>query len=152
MIRSGIAPIDQLCGGFRPRRSYLLTGGAGAGKTMYALQFLNQGLRSGEKVLMLTHANRDDLLSQADHLGIDLRAPLSERRALVLRYRPDFARRLVRAGTVDRALDDLRRAIGEHRPRRVAIDPFAPLLEDGSASPVAAAALAVLLESSQTTA
>jgi len=152
MVRSGIVPIDQLCGGFRPRRSYLLTGGAGAGKTMYALQFLNQGLRSGEKVLMLTHANRDDLLSQADHLGIDLRAPLNERRALVLRYRPDFTRRLVRAGTVDRALDDLRRAIGEHRPRRLAIDPFAPLLEDGSASPVAAAALAELLESSQTTA
>ena len=29
MIRSGIVPIDQLCGGLRPRRPYLLTGGAG---------------------------------------------------------------------------------------------------------------------------
>src|SRR5216117_3478458 len=109
MIRSGIDPIDQLCGGLRPRRSYLLTGGAGAGKTKYALQFVNQGLRSGEKVLMVTHANRDDLLSQAEHLGVELRMALREGRALVVRYRSDFARRLIRAGSVDRALDDLRR-------------------------------------------
>ena len=151
MIRSGIVPIDQHCGGFRPRRFYLLTGGAGAGKTMHALQFVNQGLRSGERVLMLTHANRDDLLSQAGHLGIDLGTAIRESRAIVLRYRPDFAHRLVRAGTTDRALDDLRRSIGEHRPRRLVIDPFAPLLEDGSASPVAAAALTELLELSQAT-
>jgi DNA-binding response OmpR family regulator len=119
---------------------------------MYALQFVNQGLRSGEKVLMLTHANREDLLSQAGYLGIDLRTAIRENRALVLRYRPDFARRLARAGTADHALEDLRRAVGEHRPRRLTIDPFAPLLEDGSASPVAAAALAELLELSQATA
>ena len=118
---------------------------------MYALQFVNQGLRSGERVLMLTHAHRDDLLSQAGHLGVDLGAAIRETRAIVLRYRPDFARRLVRAGTPDRALDDLRRSIGEYRPRRLVIDPFAPLLEDGSASPVAAAALAELLELSQAT-
>jgi KaiC/GvpD/RAD55 family RecA-like ATPase len=151
MIRSGIALIDQLCGGLRPRRSYLLTGGAGAGKTMYALQFVNQGLRSGERVMMLTHATREDLLSQADHFGIELRDALRENRALILRYRSDFAKRLVRAGSADRALDDLRRSIGEHRPRRLVIDPFAPLLEDGSASPVAAASLAELLELSQAT-
>jgi KaiC/GvpD/RAD55 family RecA-like ATPase len=151
MIRSGIVPIDQLCGGLRPRRPYLLTGGAGAGKTMYALQFANQGLRSGERVLILTHACREDLLSQADHLGIELRDALRENRLLVFRYRSDFARRLVRAGTVSHAIDDLRRVTGEHRPRRLVIDPCAPLLEDGSASPVAAAVLVELLEASQAT-
>ncbi len=119
---------------------------------MYALQFVNQGLRSGDKVLLLTHANREDLLSQAGYLGIDLRTAIRENRALVLRYRPDFARRLAKAGTADHALEDLRRAVSEHRPRRLTIDPFAPLLEDGSASPVAAAALAELLELSQATA
>jgi DNA-binding response OmpR family regulator len=119
---------------------------------LYALQFVNQGLRSGEKVLMLTHANREDLLSQAGYLGIDLRTAMRENRALILRYRPDFARRLAKAGTADQALEDLRRAVGEHLPRRLTIDPFAPLLEDGSASPVAAAALAELLELSQATA
>ena len=119
---------------------------------MYALQFLNQGLRSGEKVLMLTHANREDLLSLADHLGVDLRSPLRENRALIFRYRPDFSRRLATAGTPDHALEELREAIGAHRPRRIAIDPLSPLLEDGSASPLAAAAVAELLDLSQATA
>src|SRR5690348_3253069 len=151
MIRSGIVSIDEICGGFRPRRSYLLTGGAGAGKTTHVLQFLNQGLRSGEKVFIVTHATREDLFSQAGNLGIQLREAVREDRALVVRYRSDFARRLARAGTTDHALGDLRRMISEHRPRRFAIDPFAPLLEDGSASPVAAAALAELLELSQAT-
>jgi len=151
MIRSGIVPIDQLCGGLRPRRPYLLTGGAGAGKTMYALQFANQGLRSGERVLIVTHACREDILTQADHLGMELRDALRENRLLIFRYRSDFARRLARAGTVTHAVDDLRRVIGEHRPRRLVIDPFAPLLEDGSASPVAAAVLVELLEASQAT-
>lgn len=152
MIRSGIVPIDQLCGGFRPRRSYLLTGGAGAGKTLYALQFLNQGLRSGERVLLLSHASREDLFSQAGHLGIDLGTAIRQNQALVMRYRADFARRLAKAGTTDHALEDLRKAIGEHRPRRLVIDPVSPLLEDGSASPVAATALVELLELSQATA
>ena len=118
---------------------------------MYALQFANQGLRSGERVLMLTHVCREDLLAHAAHLGIELRGALREDRAFVVRYRPDFARRLARAGSSDHALEDLRHAISNHRPRRLVIDPFSPLLEDGSASPVAAAALAELLELSQAT-
>ena len=85
-------------------------------------------------------------------MGIDLRSAIRENQAVVLRYRSDFARRIAKAGTSDHALEDLRRAIGEQRPRRLAIDPFVPLLEDGSASPVAATALAELLELSQSTA
>lgn len=118
---------------------------------MYALQFVNAGLRSGERVLMLTHVRREDLLAHAESLGIELREAIQENRAVVVRYRTDFARRLARAGTVDRALDDLRDLIREHGPQRLAIDPFAPLLEDGSASPLAASSLGELLELSETT-
>jgi KaiC/GvpD/RAD55 family RecA-like ATPase/DNA-binding response OmpR family regulator len=152
MIRSGIVPIDELCGGFRPRSTYLLTGGAGAGKSTCSLHFANQGLRSGEKIAMLTHASCDDLLAHADHLGIDLRLALREERALIVRYRSDFARRLARAGSADPMLTDLRRLLVEFRPRRIVIDTFAPLIEDGSSSPLAASSLAELLETSQSTA
>jgi circadian clock protein KaiC len=152
MIRSGIVPIDELCGGLEPRSIFLLTGGAGAGKTTLALQFANQGLRSGEKVVMLTHGSGKRLLDYAGQCGIDLRAAVREDRAIVLRYRTDFARRLLRSGSADRALEDIRNQIAEHRPRRVIIDTFAPLLEDGTSSPIAAATLAELLDSSQATA
>lgn len=151
MIRSGIVPIDELCEGFRPRATYVITGGAGAGKTAYALQFLDQGTRSGERVLMLTHASRDRLLAQAEPLGIDLRLALREERAIVLRYRPDFALRVARAGTAARAVEELRRLITEFRPRRIVLDTFAPLLDDGSSSAIPATMLVDLLERSQAT-
>jgi len=151
MIRSGIVPIDDLCGGLQPRSAFLLTGGAGAGKTTLSLQFANQGLLQGERVAMITHGSGKGLLQHARQCGIDLGPALREERAVILRYRPDFARRLLRAGSADRAVGDIRRVIAEHRPRRVIIDTFAPLLEDGTSSPIPAAALVEALEGSDAT-
>lgn len=151
MIRSGIVPIDELCEGFRPRGTYVITGGAGAGKTTYGLQFLDQGIRSGDRVVMLTHASRAALFSHAGQLGIDLRPALREEQAIVLRYRSDFALRVARAGTAARALEELRRLVAEFRPRRVVLDTFAPFLDDGSSSAIAATMLVELLERAQAT-
>src|SRR5256885_1944404 len=50
MIRSGIAPVDELLGGLRPGATYLLTGGPGSGKSACGLQFAGAGLRRGERV------------------------------------------------------------------------------------------------------
>jgi len=152
MIRSGIVPIDELCEGFRPRSTYLITGGAGAGKTTYALQFLDQGLRSGERVVMLTHTSRDALFAHAEQLGVQLRPALRDGRAVVLRYRSDFALRMARAGTAARVFEELRQLVIEYRPARIVLDSFAPLLDDGSSSAIAATMLAELLERSQATA
>jgi circadian clock protein KaiC len=152
MIRSGIVPIDELCGGLQPRSTFLLTGGAGAGKTTLSLQFANEGLRSGESCVILTHGTGSALLHYAEQCGIDLRPALREELAVIVRYRSDFARRLARSGSADRALDDLGRLIMHHRPRRLVIDTFAPLLEDGTPSPLAAVSLAELLADTQTTA
>ena len=101
---------------------------------------------------MLTHASREELFALSGRLGIELPGALREQRALVLRYRADFPRRLARAGSVDRMFDDLRSLIGDHRPRRIVIDTFGPLLEDGSASPLAALGLTELLTASRATA
>ena len=152
MIRSGIVLIDELCGGLRPRSSYLLTGGAGAGKTTCALQFLGQGIDRGEVVVMLTHASRVELLSRAASLDIDLPKALRAERVVLLRYRPDFVRRVAQAGTTERVLDEIRGLLTKHRPRRLVIDTFAPFLDDASPSPLAASALVELIERSQSTA
>jgi KaiC/GvpD/RAD55 family RecA-like ATPase len=151
MIRSGIVPIDELYQGFRPGSTYLLTGGAGAGKTVCSLQFLHQGLASGETALMVTHATREDLIACAERLNITLRAALREERAVILRYRPDFTRRVGRAGTTERVLDEIRKLVQQYRPRRLVIDTFGPLLDDGSPSPIAASGLAEVIASSQAT-
>lgn len=152
MIRSGIVPIDELYQGLRPGSTYLLTGGAGAGKTVCSLQFLHQGLSVGETVLMLTHATRDDLFACGERLDGSLQTALREERAVLLRYRPDFVRRVARAGNTEPVLDEIRRLVQQYRPRRLVIDTFGPLLDDGTPSPLAASALAEVIAWSQATA
>src|SRR5690348_9226762 len=152
MKSSRITPIDDAVGIVRPPRAYLLTGGAGSGKTECGLRFADAGLRAGERVVMLVHATAAELSAQAAHLGIDLECALSDGRLLLLRYRRDFARRVAHDGSADAALDDLRRRLLEHRPRRLVIDSVAPLLDDGTASALPASSLAELLQVAQSTA
>jgi circadian clock protein KaiC len=53
--KSGVPGLDEvLQGGFIPNRLYLLDGQPGAGKTTFALQFLLEGARHGEKCLYIT--------------------------------------------------------------------------------------------------
>src|SRR4029079_14397314 len=125
MIRSGIVLIDELCGGLRPRSSYLLTGGAGAGKTTCALQFVGQALDRGEVAVMLTHASRAELLARAASLDIALPEALRAERVVALRYPPPFPRRAAQAGTTERVLDAVRALLTKYRPRRLVIDTFA---------------------------
>src|SRR3954468_19611302 len=52
---TGVQGLDTvLCGGLPRDRIYLVEGDPGVGKTTLALQFLLQGVRSGEKVLYVT--------------------------------------------------------------------------------------------------
>jgi circadian clock protein KaiC len=54
-MRTGIAGLDQALGGGLPRgRTALVVGSPGAGKTVFALQVLAQGVRLGEAGVLLT--------------------------------------------------------------------------------------------------
>jgi KaiC/GvpD/RAD55 family RecA-like ATPase len=146
MTRSGLAPFDTLVDDVRPGATYLLTGGSGSGKTSCALLFASAGLDRGERVAMVGFGRRDAVLSHAEYLGIDLLTPLRDERLLLLRYRSDFARRIANALSAEPALDDLRRLLGEHRPKRVVIDSVSPLLDDGTPSALAPTGVVELLE------
>jgi len=54
-ITSGIPGLDTLLGGgLIPRRTYVVSGAPGAGKTIFSMQFLLEGLKEKKKVLMVT--------------------------------------------------------------------------------------------------
>ncbi|MDQ6634778.1 MAG: hypothetical protein M3Z10_08485 [Gemmatimonadota bacterium] len=154
MIPSGIPPLDARLGGAITGRIHVLSGGPGTGKTTAGLQFLQQGLRLGETVAMLTADRLTDLRSQAAHFGIDLEAPLRQGRLVLLRYRPNFSALLQHMASPDEVLDDLRRLfLPPHaRPTRVLIDTVSPLVCSAPHAETALAALAELLESIETTA
>ena len=73
--RSGCPGLDEVLGGGLPLgHIYLLEGEPGMGKTTMALQFAEEGVRNGEKVLYITLSeSRDELLLVArnHHLALD---------------------------------------------------------------------------------
>ncbi len=73
-VTTGIKGLDPLIeGGFPKGRSILVTGEPGTGKTIFALQFLAEGLARGEKCI-LRHRRRRTAgrarTSRVDGLGL----------------------------------------------------------------------------------
>ena len=65
-LATGIEGLDQvLAGGLPANRLYLVEGGAGAGKTTLALQFLLEGARNQETALYVVTAETRDEVEQA---------------------------------------------------------------------------------------
>ncbi len=62
-ISIGLPGLDDILGGgLDPNRLYLIEGAPGSGKTTLALQFLLEGVNSGEKVLYITLSESEDEL------------------------------------------------------------------------------------------
>ena len=62
---TGIVGLDDILGGGLPRsRSYLVQGKPGTGKTTFALQFLLEGVRNGERCLYITLSETEEEVRQ----------------------------------------------------------------------------------------
>lgn len=130
---------------------HLLTGGPGSGKSSIALHFVDAGLRRGESAVMLVHARADDVKAHAKYLGVNLETPLHDGRLLLLRYRSDFVHRATQAVSPEHVIADLERVILPQRPARIVIDTFSPFVTGPPPIGPAVAALADVLERSEST-
>jgi archaellum biogenesis ATPase FlaH len=122
--------LDERLNGHWPGGLIALVGGPGTGKTVAALHFLEEGVRRGGRVAHLTQARPEDVVKQANSIGIDLAPHLRSGDWLMLGYQPGFRQRYRR--TIDPAevfseLEDL--IGGGPRPERVVLDTCAPLVE-----------------------
>ncbi len=64
-IKTGVTGFDQLIeGGFPEGRSFLISGGTGTGKTIFAIQFIMKGAEEGEPGIYLTLDERPDLVRE----------------------------------------------------------------------------------------
>src|SRR5262245_447121 len=89
---SGVQGLDNILGGGLPRNCfYLIQGDPGSGKTTIALQFLFEGVRSGESVFYVTLSEtREELLKVAHSHGWSLdNIPLLELSAIEQLLRPE---------------------------------------------------------------
>jgi circadian clock protein KaiC len=83
---TGIQGLDEITGGGLPKgRTTLVCGGAGCGKTMFAMEFLVRGAQQyGEAgVFVSFEESADDLAQNVASLGFDLKA-LAARKKLVI--------------------------------------------------------------------
>jgi circadian clock protein KaiC len=116
-VSSGVAQLDEMCGGGLFKDSIILVSGAtGTGKTLLATHFVAAAVAANERVLLVgSEESRDQLIRNARSWGVDYEA--AERSGLLkmMAHYPEVI------GIEDHYLQ-LRKAITAFRPTRVAID------------------------------
>ena len=140
-VPTGIVGLDHLIEGGLPKgRSILITGEPGTGKTIFALQFLVDGLRRGEKgIYVSADESPMDVLEQGASLGWDLERHVESKELAILNAgtylsSPPGAGR-ERHVDVQKAVSDLASFVNQVGAKRMVLDPAGPfvLLRDSAA-------------------
>jgi circadian clock protein KaiC len=133
-VPTGIEGLDQRIEGGLPKgRSILVTGEPGTGKTIFALQFLVEGLKRGEKCMFVTADEGPmDVLEQAASLGWDLE-PRVETKELSILNAGTYLSSLPGAGRerhidVQKAVSDLSSFVNQIGVQRLVLDPAGPFV------------------------
>jgi circadian clock protein KaiC len=124
-LSSGIPGLDDLLrSGFLKRSVSLLSGSAGAGKSMFGSQFLLEGARRGKPGLYVTlEEGPEQLLASADALGLPLRAVVAKGLVQILYV----AREHIRAGQFLTVLAD---RVKSMKASRVVLDAATQMLTE----------------------
>ena len=99
-ISTGIPGLDKLVsGGFKKNSVNLVTGGAGSGKTIFAMQFIIEGLKKGEPGIYITFEEKkkkfyEDMLG----LGWNLQKYEDEKKFVFLEYTPEQVKKVLTEG------------------------------------------------------
>lgn len=119
---SGIARLDEMCGGGFFRDSVILVSGAtGTGKTLMVTQFMNGGIEAGEKSLLFAfEESRDQLIRNAAAWGMDFQKMEEKGQLKIVTQYPH-------AMPMEDHLVAMRKIIEEFQPDRVAVDSLSAL-------------------------
>jgi len=133
-VPTGIEGLDRLIEGGLPKgRSILITGEPGTGKTIFALQFLFDGLKRREKCIFVTADEGPvDVLEQAASLGWDLE-PYVEAKELAILNAGTYLSTLPGTGKerhvdVQKAVSDLSAFVNQIGAKRMVLDPAGPFV------------------------
>lgn len=131
-LPTGIVGFDQIAnGGIPVGRSTLLSGTAGSGKTVMALQFLLSGVRDYDEngVFVTFEEAPADLMENVRSFGWDLEGLLESKRIAVVDVTPDPGEDVIAAGPYDLSalLARIEHAIRSVQAKRVILDAIGAL-------------------------
>ena len=126
-LPTGIAGFEQITnGGLPENRSTLISGTAGSGKTVFALQFLVSGVSDfGENGVFVTFEETpDDLMRNVVSFGWDLQAMVRDHKIAVVDATPEPGEVTIEAGAYDLSalLARIENAIRQVGAKRVILD------------------------------
>jgi CheY-like chemotaxis protein/archaellum biogenesis ATPase FlaH len=104
---TGASIIDHVLGGYPPGLPLVIAGPSGSGRTVLGLQLANSALLRGEVVQIVSSEPAQSLMHQADALGFEFDAALSEERLVLLELEASTPS-LVRAQGVEPLVEALR--------------------------------------------
>ena len=139
-VATGVSALDELLGGGIPAsRAILVCGPAGAGKTMFGLQFLHAGVSAGERgVLALVDEKPQHVIEDAHGFGWDLGEWTRRKQLLLLDASPFFSTH-GKSRSVDarQVASDLAAQVKGTGATRLVIDPITSLVPSDVSSDAA---------------
>ena len=114
-VKSGIEGLDEMLeGGIPKSHMVVIMGSFGTGKTTMGIQFLNQGLKEGEKGIYISlEEDEKSILDDAKAFGRDLKPHLDAKRLALVKLEPTDAKTTVTR--VGKELPDFIKSFGATR-------------------------------------
>ena len=119
-IPTGIKGLDKLAeGGFEKNSAILLMGGGGCGKSIFATQFLLEGIMNHKEtgIYISFEENKKKFYQHMDRFGWDLPKLEDQGRFIFLRYSPERIAKIVKERS-----KEIENAIKEVEAKRIVID------------------------------
>jgi len=99
-VSTGVENLDNISeGGFEKNSVNLLVGGSGSGKSIFAAQFLVEGIKRGENVLYVTfEEKKEEFFENMAEIGWDFEKSEREGKLVFLEYSPEKVRTMLEEG------------------------------------------------------
>ena len=139
-LRTGIPGFDQVCNGGLPKnRTAIISGTAGSGKTILALQFLVSGVTEFDEggVFVTFEESPGDLVNNVRSLGWDIATMMEKKKIAVVDATPDPGEINIQSGSFDLSalmarIENAVRVVNAKRVILDAIGALFPQFTDGS--------------------
>lgn len=126
-IPSGVEPVDKLLGGLERGHLYLTHGDA-AGKSLFGVEFLIEGLKRGQPGALITPCRREDTVRRFARFGYDCLKDIVSGALVLFTYSHDIVEQIQRGIHLVPLLGELGPLLDESLPERIVFDPVDSLL------------------------